>query len=95
MPVTTIAGPDPLPPGRARIELRFDYDGGGLGKGANLRLLVDGDRVAEGRIEASVPGFFSVDETFDVGTDTGSPAGAYPPHFDFEGRIERVVVRQE
>jgi arylsulfatase len=92
---TTIVAPEPLPPGPARIELRFDYDGGGIGKGADLRLLVNGKGVAEGRLAASVPGFFSIDETFDVGTDTGSPAGDYPAGFDFEGQIERVVLRGE
>jgi arylsulfatase len=90
--MTTIVGPESLDPGPTRLELRFDYDGGGAGKGAYLRLLVNRKKVAEGRLEASVPGFFSIDETFDVGTDTGSPAGEYPPGFEFEGQIERVVL---
>lgn len=101
--ITTIVGPDPLPPGPARIELRFDYDGkrgknGGAhayGRGADLRLSVGRKRVAEGRIERSVPGFFSIDETFDVGTDTGSPAGHYPALFTFDGKIERVVLKAD
>lgn len=91
--VTTIVGPAPLPPGPARLTLRFDYDGGGYGKGADLRLFVDDERIAEGRIEVSVPGIFSIDETFDVGTDTGSPAGDYPANFDFTGQIEQVTLR--
>lgn len=28
--VTTVLGGKPLPPGKANIELRFDYDGGGF-----------------------------------------------------------------
>jgi hypothetical protein len=44
--VTTISGKDPLPGGKSVIELRFDYDGGGTGKGANVTLSV---KWSEGR----------------------------------------------
>ena len=37
--VTTIAAPDRLPPGKARIEVRFAYDGGGRGKGATVTIV--------------------------------------------------------
>jgi arylsulfatase len=93
--VTTIVGAAPLEPGARRLELLFDYDGGGAGRGADLALRVDGREVATGRIERSVPGFFSIDETFDVGTDTGSPAGRYPANFDFVGELRRIVLRVE
>jgi len=103
--MTTVVGPEPLAPGKARVEIRFDYDeqkdeqkdkgesGSPYGRGAELNLLVDGRSVATGRLDRSVPGFFSIDETFDVGTDTGSPAGDYPPLFEFNGRLERVVLK--
>jgi arylsulfatase len=51
----------------------FVYDGGGPGKGGQGTLSVDGQKVAEGRIERTQPGAFSVDETADVGIDLGSP----------------------
>ena len=92
---TTVRGPEPLPPGPAKLEFLFDYDGGGAGRGADLELQVNGKRVAQGRLEASVPAFFSIDETFDVGTDMGSAVGEYDPHFAFNGEIERVVLRRE
>lgn len=88
--ITTVVGTEALEPGRVRVELRFDYDGGGPGRGADLDLLVDGKSVATGRIDRSVPAFFSIDETFDVGMDTGSPAGHYPARFEFNGRIDRI-----
>ena len=91
---TTLRGEKPLPEGPVEVEFRFDYDGAGVGKGADLELRVNGKRVAQGRIDASVPAFFSIDETFDVGTDTGSPAGDYPPHFDFHGEISQVVLQR-
>lgn len=95
---TTITGESPLAPGRHRVELRFDYDEPGrddrvrLGRGAGLSLRIDGEEVAQGRLERTVPVFFSIDETFDVGDDTGSPAGDYPPRFAFDGRLERVSL---
>ena len=96
---TTIVGDEPLVPGKRRVEIRFDYDEAGrgdrisYGRGAVLRLRVDGTEVATGKILRSVPGFFSIDETFDVGTDSGSPAGDYAPLFEWNGRIESVSLK--
>jgi len=42
------------------------------------QLRVDGEEQGSARSPASPPAFFSIDETFDVGVDTGSPAGNYP-----------------
>ena len=53
--------------------MEFAYDGGGLGKGGTATLYVDGSKVGEGRVEATVPMVFSADETTDVGTDSGTP----------------------
>ena len=53
--------------------MEFAYDGGGLGKGGNATLYVDGEKVGEGRVDATVPMVFSADETCDVGSDTGTP----------------------
>ena len=33
----------------------FNYDSGGLGKGGDIALCVDGAKVGEGRIDATVP----------------------------------------
>jgi hypothetical protein len=53
--------------------MEFTYDGGGIGKGGDVRLYVDGEEVGEGRIESTVPMLFSADETTDVGSDTATP----------------------
>jgi arylsulfatase len=52
--------------------LEFDYDGGGPGQGGTATLYVDGGQVAAGRVDNTVPGVFSADETTDVGTDTAT-----------------------
>ena len=77
------------------VRLRFAYDGGGIGKGATGTLFVDGKQVAEGRIPQTIPNRFSLDETFDVGADTGSPAVedyADRMPFAFTGTLKRLLV---
>jgi len=88
-----VAGKDSLTPGKHTIAFEFKYDGGGIGKGGTGTLSVDGKKVAEGRIKATVPGRFSFDETFDVGEDTGTPVSEdYDVPFKFTGILEKVVV---
>jgi arylsulfatase A-like enzyme len=69
-----------IPPGTHQVRMEFGYDGGGPGKGGTVTLYLDGDQVAEGRVEATVPLIFSADETADVGRDTASPVSD-----DYEG----------
>jgi arylsulfatase A-like enzyme len=66
-------GSDPVPAGEHQLRVEFTYDGGGLGKGGDVALYVDGAKVGEGRVDATVPMVFSADETADVGNDTATP----------------------
>jgi arylsulfatase len=74
--------------------MEFDYDGGGLGKGAAVTLFVDGEPRGEGRVQATVPMLFSADETTDVGTDTATPVSDdYGPRdSEFTGRVRWVQL---
>jgi arylsulfatase len=53
--------------------MEFAYDGGGLAKGGDVTLYLDGTQVGAGRVEATVPMVYSADETCDLGSDTASP----------------------
>jgi hypothetical protein len=58
-------------------------------------LFVDGAQVVRGRIEQIVRAKFSLDETFDVGADTGTPviddyADGMP--FEFTGRLQKLTI---
>jgi arylsulfatase len=89
----SIAGKDPLAPGKHTILFDFKYDGGGLGKGGNGTLLVDGKAVATGRIERTLPFRLSLDETLDCGEDTGTPITEdYKVPFKFTGKLEKVTI---
>jgi hypothetical protein len=94
---TRIAGREELTPGGHTIGFDFVYDGGGLGKGGKGTLTVDGKTVAENRIEQTNPlGKFTLDESFDVGQDTGSPVideyDAKMP-FKFTGTLRKVEIK--
>ncbi|WNZ11704.1 arylsulfatase [Streptomyces sp. 11x1] len=94
MSLYTVRGGEPLAPGRHEIRLRFDYDGGGLGKGGTAVLLVDGEKLATGRIELTIPYYFSFDETLDVGVDLSTPVTDDYPVLDneFTGTIHTVRI---
>ena len=62
-----------VPAGEHQVRMEFAYDGGGLAKGGDVALYLDGERCGEGRVEGTVPMIFSGDETCDLGSDTGSP----------------------
>lgn len=87
----------PLPAGTHKITLDFVYDGGGMGKGANLILSVDGKQVAQKRVERTIGIRFSLDETWDVGEDTGTPVefNVYDVPFRFNGKLNKVTVEYQ
>jgi arylsulfatase A-like enzyme len=90
-----IASKQALTPGKHTIRFDFKYDGGGAGKGGAGTLLVDGKVVAEGKIERTIPARFSLDETFDIGEDTGTPivedyAAKMP--FKFSGQLDKFTI---
>ena len=90
----TVAAPDPLSPGNHTVVLDFTYDGGGLGKPGTAKLLVDGQQVAEGRIERTIPFRISADETLDIGEDTGTPVSEdYQVPFRFTGDLKKLAIQ--
>lgn len=90
--VHKITAAEPLPEGRHEIRLDFAYDGGGVGKGGTAVLVVNGEKVAEGRVDATIPYYFAFDETFDLGVDRASPVTDDYPFADneFTGRLQQV-----
>lgn len=92
---TSISATKPLAPGKVTLRFEFAYEGGGPGKGGKGALFVNGEKVAEGRIENTQAGIFSADETADVGIDLGTPvveAIGAEAKSRFTGRIPSVKV---
>jgi hypothetical protein len=94
--VTTLKATEKLPSGRSTLTYRFEYDGGGRGKGGTGILAVDGKEVARQRIDRTIMNAFTVDETTDVGLDLSTQVAqdVFPQARDtiFQGQIESVTV---
>ena len=84
----------PLPAGEHQVRMEFAYAGGGLGKGGQVSLYVDGKKVGEGKVAATAAMVFSADDGCDVGEDTGAPVSPdYGPRGNaFSGRVKGVQI---
>jgi hypothetical protein len=88
-----VAGPAALAPGDHEIRVDFAFDGGPAGSGGTATVRVDGNEVAKGRVDQTVPVRFSLDETLDIGEDTGTPVVRdYDVPFRFTGTLKKVVI---
>lgn len=100
--------PEALAPGNHTLEYDFKYDGlgfatlafnnmSGIGRPGTGTLKVDGKVVATQTMEKTIPLIFTIDETFDIGSDTGSPIDDqdYQIPFNFTGKIDNLTISVE
>jgi Sulfatase len=87
-----IRATEPLPAGRHLVRYEFEKTGPEpMGAGGTGRLYVGDDKVAEAEIPHTCTVGYSMDETFDIGWDKGSPVtDEYEPNARFTGTIIRV-----
>ena len=83
---------DPIAAGTRQVRMEFDYDGGGVAKGGDVRLYYDGEQAGEGRVEATQPLIFSADETTDVAYEAGTPVSARHTRERFNGDVKWVKI---
>jgi arylsulfatase len=91
----TFTGKDALPAGKVSLAVDFKYEGkeAERGRGATVTMTVNGERVAEGHLERTIPIQISLGEGMDIGMDAGSPVDfTYKVPFKFTGKIEKVVI---
>ena len=88
-------GQEPLTPGKHTLKFDFKYDGPGLAKGGTGVLSVDDKAVANKSIAHTTPVLLTIDETFDIGSDTRTPVddADYQVPFPFTGTISRVEFK--
>ena len=62
--------------------------------GGTVLLIIDGTKFAEGRVEQTIPYYFSFDETLDIGVDLGTPVTDDYPVLDnaFTGTVHTVRI---
>ncbi|MGL3805748.1 arylsulfatase [Paeniglutamicibacter sp. R2-26] len=94
MEIMSVRSDTPIERGNHVVEMTFEYDGGGAGRGGNVQLRCDGQVVGSGRIEKTVPALFSFDEGLDVGLDSLDPVvpDYKTPKGTFNGAIEYVTL---
>jgi arylsulfatase len=98
-------GKEALTPGEHTLEFDFKYDGlgaetllygdpSGLGQGGTGYLKVNGEVVAEQKIDKTIPMLMQWCESFDVGADTGSPVSDqdYQTPFEFTGGLDKLTL---
>ena len=87
--------PAALAPGHHTVTFDFTYDGQGPGRGGTGVLSVDGQQVASHAIPHTIPFILSLDETFDIGSDTRTPVddADYQVPFALEGKVDKVTVK--
>jgi arylsulfatase A-like enzyme len=79
-----------LPAGEHQVRMEFAYAGGGLGKGGQVTLYVDGNKVGEGSIPMTQAFVFSGDDGCDVGEDAGAPVS---PDYGSRGNAFNGTVK--
>jgi arylsulfatase len=83
-----------VPAGQHQVRMEFAYDGGGLGKGGQVTLYIDGQKAGEGTIPMTQAMVFSADDGCDVGEDAGAPVSPdYGPRGNaFNGSVRGVQL---
>jgi arylsulfatase A-like enzyme len=82
-----------VPEGTHQVRMEFAYEGGGLGKGGEVTLYVDGVKAGEGKVAATAAMIFSADDTCDVGRENGAlVADDYPVPNTFTGEVNWVEI---
>jgi arylsulfatase len=90
-----VGGEEKLPAGTVNIRYHFNFEGDAPGGGGTGAIYVNGTKVAEGKINRTVPFIFSADETLDVGGDLALPVTDDYPEGEknqFTGKINWVRV---
>jgi arylsulfatase len=98
--------PDALTPGKHTLEFDFKYEGlgaatlafnnmSGIGRSGTGVLKVDGKEVATQKMERTLPLILQWDETFDIGSDTGTPVDDrdYQVPFKFTGKLNKLTLK--
>ena len=91
--VTTITSNERLPAGAVTLTYDFAYDGGKPGAGGTGTILVNGKKVAFGKIERTIPFIYGT-ETADVGMDlyTAVSTDYTKGNNNFTGTINKVTI---
>lgn len=100
--------PEALSEGKHTVEFSFKYDGAGMGtlafnnfsgigQGGTGVLKIDGKEVATKKMPKTLPLILQWDETFDIGSDTGTPVddNDYQIPFKLTAKLNKLTLKLE
>jgi len=88
-----VVSDNPLPTGDVTLKAVYKSDKDEPFSGATVTLFANNRQIGKGRVEKSLPNRISLDETLDVGYDTGTPVTeTYETPFAFTGTLKQVAI---
>jgi arylsulfatase len=88
---TVLTSTEMVPAGKSTLRMKFTKTGNFEG---DVELYIDGQSVGKTHLARTVPATFSIEETFDVGEDTGSPVIEDVYAVPFRSRsLQKLTVR--
>jgi arylsulfatase A-like enzyme len=89
----TITSDVDVPLGKSTLRYEFVATNKARGAGGIGKLFINDRQVGEGRIARTAPNILSIDETFNVGMDVGTPVSEdYQTPFTFTDTLEQVTI---
>jgi arylsulfatase len=82
-----------IPTGKVTLKAEYKTDANQPYAGGTVTLYANNKKIGQGRVEKSIPNRVTLDETMDIGFDTGTPVTeSYEMPFAFTGKLDEVAI---
>jgi arylsulfatase len=89
----SVTSDESVPTGEVTLKMVYVTDADKAFAGADVTLFANDKAIGKGRVEKSIPNRVTLDETLDIGFDTGTPvAEDYDMPFKFMGTLKSVTI---